>query len=108
MLFRWWSPGEIRTHNIEAAVAALRSGRCTSLLGNSARWGDAEAARLADALEAGGGGATLRELHLGGNQISDAGAARLAGGLEGDGAILENADHAPVGGRSVEREPSDL
>ena len=45
--------GRIHTHDIEAAVAALRSGRCAVA---NAGWGDAEACRIADALVAGGGG----------------------------------------------------
>ena len=52
--------GAINTRDIGAAVAALRSGRCTRLYGSNARWGDAGIARLADALAAEGGGAGAR------------------------------------------------
>ena len=47
--------GKITTKDLDAAVAALRSGRCTALYGRRAGWGDAGAARLADALAADGG-----------------------------------------------------
>lgn len=69
--------GVIYTNDIEAAVAALRSGRCTALVGVRAKWGDAEAGRLAAALRA-GGDAELKTLHLDDNAIADAGAASLA------------------------------
>ena len=69
--------GKIITKDIGVAVAALRSGRCTRLGGYSAGWGDAEAGRLADALEA-GGGARLEERTQGVNHIRDDGAGRLA------------------------------
>ena len=76
--------GGIKTSDVGLAVAALRSGRCTSLSSSGAAgWGDAGAARLADTLEAGGGGVCLRELDLFGNRITDAGAARLAAAFEG-------------------------
>ena len=67
--------GSIWTRNIDAAVAALRTGRCTALHGRRAGWGDAEAIRIADALEA--GGHVLRVLDLRQNEITAAGAARL-------------------------------
>ena len=73
--------GEIKTHDIDAAVAALRSGRCTKLRTASAyAWGDADAGRLADALEA-GGGAVLRKIDLRGQNIGAAGAARLVAAI---------------------------
>ena len=37
----------INTRDIDAAVAALRSGRCTRLNSENAGWGDAAIARLA-------------------------------------------------------------
>ena len=66
-------------------MAALRSGRCTRL--NTpypgAGWGDAEAIRIAEALEA-GGGAVLRQLNLYRNPgIGAAGAARLVAAVTG-------------------------
>ena len=73
--------GKIKTKDLDAAVAALRSGRCTRLSGWNARWGDAGIARLVDALEA-GGGARLTHLFLNSNHVGPAGAARLAGALE--------------------------
>merc|ERR1711969_492475 len=75
------SEGKITTRDIGVAVAALRSGRCTRLSGADARWGDAEAGRLADALEA-GGGARLEVLDLRYNSIGDDGAGRLAAAAE--------------------------
>ena len=73
--------GRITTRDIGVAVAALRSGRCTYLNGFEAKWYDAEAGRLADALEA-GGGARLEGLYLYGNNISNDGAGRLAAVVE--------------------------
>ena len=78
--------GKITTHDIDAAEAALRSGRCTFLNAGGARlWGDAGAARIAAVLEA-GDAPNLVTLHLGGTEMGDAGAESLAAALEAGGA----------------------
>ena len=65
--------GRIETKDINAAEAALRSGRCTSLrcvFYFHAGWGPAEIARLAAAIEA-GAAPNLATLDLTGNHIGE-------------------------------------
>ena len=65
--------GKIRTEDINAAEAALRSGRCTHLVARGAPWGSVERTRLARAIApkgGGGGGADhLVELNLRGTDL---------------------------------------
>ena len=83
--------GKIRTRDINVAVAALRSGRCTRLYGGEAGWGDAGAGRLADALTAagGGGGARLEEIDLYRNHIGDEGARAIADALHSNSVLVK-------------------